>query len=367
VAGLSDARAHHGAEHALTLGRRASARLEIPRSPGSFTARWSVRTPRRSAFPEIDDVQVMRQGLLWLSEQKGIFDFVRSNTLAKSFAERFVAGETIATGVAAVEELAKKGIGSTLDLLGESVTNPAEAETARDEYLAMIDRMAARGVPVNVSVKLTQMGFDIDEALCERNMRVILARAAQHDGFVRLDMESSAYTQRTLDFFVEKLWPEYGRHCGVVLQSMLRRTEADVDRMIALGARVRLCKGAYLEPPEVAFPDKADVDANYVRCMEKLLEKGNYPGIATHDETIIRQARKVAQRLAIGPERFEFQLLYGVRRDLQEQLRGAGFNVRCYIPFGTQWYPYLMRRLAERPANIAFILGSVVKESMPGK
>lgn len=312
-------------------------------------------------------MQVMRQGLLWLSEQKGIFNFVRSNSLAKSFAERFVAGESIETGVAAVEELGRKGIGSTLDLLGESVHLPAEAEKARDEYLLMIDRMAAKGVPVNVSVKLTQMGFDIDEALCERNMRAILDRAAQHDGFVRLDMESSAYTQRTLDFFEQKLWPDYRRHCGVVLQSMLRRTEADVERMISLGARVRLCKGAYLEAPEVAFPEKADVDASYVRCLERLLEKGNYPGIATHDEVIIAHARKVAQRQAIGSERFEFQLLYGVRRDLQEQLRAAGYNVRCYIPFGTQWYPYLMRRLAERPANIAFILGSVMKESMPGK
>ena len=312
-------------------------------------------------------MDVMRQGLLWLSEQKGIFDFVRSNGLAKQFAHRFVAGESIETGVAAVEELNRKGIGSTLDLLGESVSNPAEAERARDEYLLMIDRMAARGVPVNVSVKLTQMGLDIDEALCERNMRAILDRAKQHDGFVRLDMESSAYTQRTLDFFEQKLWPDYSRHCGVVLQSMMRRTEADVEHMIALGARVRLCKGAYLEQPEVAFPEKADVDANFVRCMERLLEKGNFPGIATHDEAIITHARKVAQRQAIGADRFEFQLLYGVRRDLQEQLRSAGYNVRCYIPFGTQWYPYLMRRLAERPANIAFILGNVVKESMPGK
>lgn len=312
-------------------------------------------------------MQVMRQGLLWLSEQKGIFDFVRSNALAKSFAERFVAGETIETGVAAVVALQQKGIGATLDLLGESVTNPAEAEQARDQYLAMIDRMAAQGVPVNVSVKLTQMGFDIDEALCAANMRAILERAARHEGFVRLDMESSAYTQRTLDFFERELWPSFGRHCGVVLQSMLRRTEADVDRMIALGARVRLCKGAYLEGPDVAFPDKADVDATYVRCMERLMERGNYPGIATHDELIIAQARKFAQRQAIGPERYEFQMLYGVRRDLQEQLRTAGYNVRSYVPFGTQWYPYLMRRLAERPANIAFILGSVMKESMPGK
>jgi proline dehydrogenase len=226
--------------------------------------------------------------------------------------------------------------------------------------------MAAKGVQVNVSVKLTQMGFDIDEALCERNIRAILERAKALEGFVRLDMESSAYTQRTLDFYRTKVHPEFGQYCGVVIQSMMRRSADDIEMLISLGARVRLCKGAYLESAEVAFPEKSDVDANYIRCMERLLSAGNYPGIATHDESILTHARQYAQRNGITAERFEFQMLFGVRRDLQERLRQAGYNVRCYVPFGSQWYPYLMRRLAERPANIAFILGNVVKESVPG-
>lgn len=310
---------------------------------------------------------MLRQSLLWLSERKGMFNFVRRNPLAKQFAGRFVAGETIDEAVAAAVELAAKGINSSLDLLGESVTNPAEAEQARDIYLQMLAAMHERGVQVNVSVKLTQMGLDIDEALCERNMRAILERAKALGGFVRLDMEGSAYTQTTLDFFEQRLYGDFREHTGVVLQSALRRTPADVERMIGLKARVRLCKGAYLEPPSVAFPDKRDVDATYIQCLERLLQDGNYPGLATHDEAIITHARKFAQRKQIPAERFEFQMLYGVRRDVQERLRQAGYNVRCYIPFGTQWYPYLMRRLAERPANIAFMLGNIVKESLPGR
>jgi proline dehydrogenase len=196
-------------------------------------------------------------------------------------------------------------------------------------------------------------------------MSRILDKARELHGFVRLDMESSEYTQRTLDFFSHRLFGTYGHHCGVVIQSALRRSEQDIDNLVAMKARVRLCKGAYLEPPAVAFPDKADVDRSYVRLMERLLEHGNYPGIATHDEAIISHARQFVRRQNIGVERFEFQMLYGVRRDLQARLRQTGYNMRVYIPFGTQWYPYLMRRLAERPANIAFILGNLVKESVP--
>jgi proline dehydrogenase len=231
----------------------------------------------------------------------------------------------------------------------------------------MLERMAAAGAQVNVSVKLTQMGFDIDESLCGANMVRILDKAKALAGFVRLDMESSDYTQRTLDFFRNRLYEPYGAHCGVVIQSMLRRSERDVEDLIELRARVRLCKGAYLEPPSVAFPDKADVDRSYVRLMQRLLADGRYPGLATHDEAIIGQAREFAGRERIGNERYEFQMLHGVRRDLQMRLRRAGHNMRVYIPFGTQWYPYLMRRLAERPANIAFFLGNMVKESLPGR
>ena len=304
----------------------------------------------------------MRQGLLWLSERQGIFNFVRRNGMARKFASRFVAGETIESGVQGAVDLAAKGITSSLDLLGESVTLESEAVAARDQYLQMLDRMAMARVEVNVSVKLTQMGLDIGEELCADNMLRILDKAKTLGGFVRLDMEGSDYTQRTLDFFRNRLFERYGAHCGVVIQSMLRRSERDIEDMIALRARVRLCKGAYLEPPSVAFPDKADVDRNYVKLMQRLLAAGNYPGLATHHEAIIGQAREFAGRERIGTERYEFQMLYGVRRDLQAQLLRDGWTVRVYVPYGTEWYPYFMRRMAERPANLLFILRSVLRE-----
>jgi proline dehydrogenase len=309
----------------------------------------------------------MRQSLLWLSEQRKIFNFVRRNGVARKLASRFVAGESIEEAVAAARELQQRRITSSLDFLGESVHLEAEAVAARDQYLAMMDLMARQGVEVNVSVKLTQMGLDIAEDLCYANMARILDKAKQLGGFVRLDMEGSDYTQRTLDFFRERLFGTYGTHSGVVIQSALRRSERDIDDLIAIQARVRLCKGAYLEPPEIAFQDKKDVDRNYILLMQRLLAKGNYPGIATHDESIINHARGFVAREGMAADRFEFQMLYGVRRDLQNRLRQQGFNMRVYIPFGTQWYPYLMRRLAERPANIAFILGNLIRESVPGR
>lgn len=309
----------------------------------------------------------MRQALLWLSEQPKIFNFVRRNGVARKMASRFVAGETIEQGVKAASELGRRGITASLDLLGESVHVESEAIAARDQYLATMDRMAAAGVEVNVSIKLTQMGLDISDELCHGNMARILDKAKEQDGFVRLDMEGSDYTQRTLDFFTNRLFGPYGRHCGVVIQSALRRSEQDIEDLIEMNARVRLCKGAYLEPASIAFPDKKDVDRNYVRLMERLLQSGNYPGVATHDERIIDHALRFVNGEGIAAERFEFQMLYGIRRDLQARLRGLGFNLRVYIPFGTQWYPYLMRRLAERPANIAFILGNLIRESVPGR
>ena len=305
----------------------------------------------------------MRTALLWLSERQGVFNFLRRNSLARRFASRFVAGETVETALEAVGELNKKEITCSLDLLGESVTWEEEAGSARDVNLGILDRIAGTGVRSNVSLKLTQMGFDISEDLCLANMRTILDRAKKLDTFVRIDMEGSAYTQRTLDFFSHKLFAEYSKVTGVVIQSCLRRSEQDIEDLIARQARVRLCKGAYLEPPAVAFPRKSDVDKAYVRLMERLLMQGNYPGIATHDETIIKHAREFVARQHVPHEKFEFQMLYGVRRDLQEKLRRAGYNVRVYIPFGGQWYPYLMRRLAERPANIMFIMGNILKES----
>ena len=306
---------------------------------------------------------MLRTFLLWLSEQQGIFNLLRRNGLSSRFAARFVAGEGVETAATAALELKKLGIMTSLDLLGESVTQESDAVTARDQYLAMLDHLAPSGADVNVSVKLTQMGLDIDEELCAANMRRILEKARALGGFVRLDMEGSAYTQRTLDFFEHRLFSEFGPHTGVVIQSCLRRSVADIDHLIAIGARVRLCKGAYLEPTEVAFPEKADVDQAYRTLMERLLREGNYPGLATHDQRILEHAREFVTREGIPAHRFEFQMLYGVRRDLQERLRKEGFNMRVYVPFGTQWYPYLMRRLAERPANIAFILGNMIRES----
>jgi proline dehydrogenase len=306
----------------------------------------------------------MRQGLLWLSERPAIFRFVKRNGMARKFASRFVAGETIDSAVSAARDLAGRGITSSLDLLGESVTEEREAVAACDQYVRMVDALSAAGAEVNVSVKLTQMGLDIDEDLCAANLVRILEKAEQLGGFVRIDMEGSDYTQRTLDFFRERLFERFGRHCGVVIQAMLRRSAADVADLIAMKARVRLCKGAYLEPPDVAFGEKVAVDRNYIALMEHLLAAGNYPAVATHDQAILAHARSFAARQDVSSDRFEFQMLYGVRRDLQVSLRRAGYRMRVYVPFGTQWYPYLMRRLAERPANIAFILGNLARESL---
>jgi len=307
---------------------------------------------------------MLRAGLLWLSERPSMFRFVRANGLARRFASRFVAGESIDSALLALKDLNAAGISASLDLLGESVHSPGEARAAQASYLELLDRIRSAQADSNVSVKLTQMGLDIDEGLCVANLRAIIARAKQYHSFVRIDMEGSAYTERTLQLFTRTFYPEFGQATGVVLQSYLRRTARDVETMIGLAARVRLCKGAYQEPAAVAFPAKADVDANYVQCMEQLMERGNYPGLATHDERIIEHAKVFARRKKIPAERFEFQMLYGVRRDLQAALKREGWNLRVYVPYGTHWYPYLMRRLAERPANITFILGNVIKESL---
>ena len=310
---------------------------------------------------------MLRAAFLWLSDQPRIFRFVRRNRLARRFASRFVAGETADEAVAKVRALNAAGLSASLDLLGESVLHAEEAVRARATYLELLDRIRAAAANANVSVKLTQMGLDIDEALCIANMRAIIGKAKEHGSFVRIDMEQSTYTARTLQLFTDVFYPEFGNAVGVVLQSYLRRTAADVDAMIALGARVRLCKGAYKEPDTVAFPDKRDVDANFIACMDRLLEHGNYPGIATHDEKIITHAKQFTRSKTIPAARYELQMLYGVRRDLQNGLRREGYNMRVYVPFGTHWYPYLMRRLAERPANIAFIVANVLKESLRRK
>ncbi|PYO11424.1 MAG: proline dehydrogenase [Gemmatimonadetes bacterium] len=309
---------------------------------------------------------MLRSALLYLSSQQQIFKFVRHNKLAKSFANRFVAGETLDTALSAVARLNSRSITASLDLLGESVHNEAEARAAGQAYITMLDRIHERKVDANVSVKLTAMGLDISEELCVAIMHKILQRARDYGSFVRIDMESSEYTQRTLDLFDQRLYPGYRENVGIVLQSYLYRTFADVQHANLIKARVRLCKGAYKEPETVAYPDKKDVDANYVKCMHEMMLKGNYPGIATHDEAIIRDAKAFAKSNDIASNRYEFQMLYGVRRDLQDRLVREGYRMRVYVPFGTQWYPYLMRRLAERPANVAFLTGNVFKE-MVGK
>jgi proline dehydrogenase len=305
---------------------------------------------------------MLRSAFLYLAGQQQIFKFVRNNRLAKSFANRFVAGETVDSALAAVVKLNARGVTASLDLLGESVHNEAEAKAAGESYIAMLDRIHEQKADANVSVKLTAMGLDISEDLCVATMHKILQRARDYGSFVRIDMESSEYTQRTIDLFEQRLYPAYRENVGIVLQSYLYRTFADAERAILIKARVRLCKGAYKEPETVAYPDKKDVDANYIKSMHELMLHGNYPGIATHDEAIIREAKRFAKANDIAPDRYEFQMLYGVRRDLQDQLVREGYRIRVYVPFGTQWYPYLMRRLAERPANVAFLTGSVFKE-----
>ncbi len=304
---------------------------------------------------------MLRQGLLFLSESSLARNMVTHAPFARSAARRFVAGETIDEAVAAARELNAAGMTVTMDYLGESVSDRAEATQAADTYLQIIDAIVGEEIDGNVSLKLTQMGQDIDEEFLRGNVGRVLERAEAHDMFVRFDMESSDYTQKTLDFF-ESVWESGTKNCGIVLQSMLRRTEDDTRWANERGVRVRLCKGAYMEPEDVAFPDKKDVDASFVRCTKLLLDDGHYPGIATHDEAMIEAAIDHARSNDIDPGRFEFQMLYGVRRDIQERLVKDGWNLRIYIPFGNAWYPYLMRRLAERPANVLFIANNVVKE-----
>jgi proline dehydrogenase len=277
-----------------------------------------------------------------------------------SFARRFIAGESVEEAIDAVRRVEAAGLLQTLDYLGESVRTLAEADAATRDYLRVIEAVLKAGIDRNLSLKLTQLGLDVDRASAVDNLRRILERA--QDFFVRLDMESSQYTETTLGIF-ETLWEQNYRNIGVVLQADLHRTEQDVERMVALGARIRLVKGAYREPAAVAYPKKSDVDAAYARLMKRLLVEGTYPAIATHDEAMIVEAQRYAAEQHISKERFEFQMLYGIRRDLQTTLVAQGYRVRVYIPFGRQWFPYFMRRLGERPANVGFVLRGIADEA----
>lgn len=279
----------------------------------------------------------------------------------RSFARRFVAGETITEAIRVARLLEAQGLTQTLDLLGESVGSEDAAHAATDAYLAVMPAIVAADIGRNLSIKLTQLGLDLDRELCVANLRAILARARDDGFFVRIDMENSPYTDATLEIF-EQVWREGLTNVGVVLQSALKRSDDDLARMLKLGARVRLVKGAYVEPPSIAYQLKRDVDEAYLRLMETLLSAGTFPAIATHDPDMIDATKAFARAQHITPDRFEFQMLYGVRRDLQASLRAEGYLVRVYVPFGREWFPYFMRRLGERPANVGFVVRGVLRE-----
>lgn len=282
--------------------------------------------------------------------------------MGSKLSARFVAGMEIEDALRVAESVNAQGIHVTLDSLGESVTSAEEAHRAAAIYHDLLDAIAARKLDANISVKLTQMGLALDPALAESIAMSLAERARATGNFLRIDMEDSTLTQVTLDI-VRRLHarPDLSGAIGIVIQAYLYRSENDIEQLIADGIRVRLCKGAYKEPAEVAFPRKADVDSNYVRLSCMLLKSDTYHGLATHDESMIAEARSFAAQHGIGPERFEFQMLYGVRRDLQRQLVAEGYNVRVYIPFGREWYPYFMRRLAERPANVLFLAKNMLR------
>ena len=278
---------------------------------------------------------------------------METSALARRLAGRFVAGDTFADGLEAGRRINRENIAVTFDRLGESVTSLAEAEASRDEYLRVIEEISHHHVDANVSIKLTQFGMDISETACRANVEQLVRRARDRNGFVRIDMESSEYTERTLRM-VNDLHAQY-ETVGTVIQAYLRRSEKDIETLCRQGIRVRLCKGAYLEPAEVAFQAKSDVDRNFVHLMRILLAAGTYPAIATHDEKIIQTAKDFAGARNLSRDSFEFQMLYGIRRDLQRRLVAEGYRLRLYVPFGKAWYPYFMRRLAERPANVLFL------------
>jgi proline dehydrogenase len=278
-----------------------------------------------------------------------------------SFARRFIAGETIEEAIEAARAIETAGMMHTLDHLGESVGTIAEAEAAARSYLGLIEKIVAAGIERNISLKLTQLGLAIDRATSVDNLRRILDAGTAHGFFVRIDMEDSPYTSVTLDIF-ETMWQQGYRNVGTVLQSYLRRSMDDARRLNALGARVRLVKGAYKEPRSVAYQKKSEVDAAFVELTQLLLVEGVYPAIATHDPSMIEETRRFAEARAIPAERYEFQMLYGIRRDLQSRLTAEGYRMRVYVPFGREWFPYFMRRLGERPANVGFVIRGIVAE-----
>jgi proline dehydrogenase len=302
---------------------------------------------------------MLRNALLYLSRQRALRNWVETSPTAWRLSSRFVAGHTLDEALAVCKKISAQGMTATLDYLGESVKSLDEATRSRDMYVAVLNAMRDSGIEPNVSLKLTQFGLDFSAEACEENVDLVVKTAAEVGGFVRVDMESSEYTERTLDLVLRL----HQRHatCGAVIQAYLHRSANDIDRLNAARIRIRLCKGAYLEPPALAFETKAEVDRNYMELARKLLTTGVYPAIATHDERMIERVERFAANNGIPRDGYEFQMLFGIRRDLQKRLLEEGYRVRLYVPFGEAWYPYFMRRLAERPANLLFLARNLLR------
>jgi proline dehydrogenase len=308
---------------------------------------------------------MLRTFFVRLSENPSLRRFAERSSLGRRVSGRFVAGTEIADAVRATQAVNRAGMSVSIDNLGENVTNPDEARHSAELYHQILDAIVANQLNANISLKLTHMGLDVDEKLAREIVSGLVAKAASMEhppGFVRVDMEGSPYTQRTLDFVHELHRMPGNSNCvGTVIQSYLKRSESDVEKLLAERIRIRLCKGAYKESSDIAFAAKSDVDANYVKLMKILMKSGVYHGLATHDEKIIQQAEAFAVDEKLSPDSFEFQMLYGIRRDLQQSLVRKGWRVRVYIPFGSEWYPYFMRRLGERPANVLFIARNLLR------
>ena len=308
---------------------------------------------------------MLRAFFVHLSENRSLRGFAEHSSVGRQVSGRFVAGTEIADAVRVTQSVNRAGMSVSIDNLGENVTNPDEARHSARLYHQILDAIAANHLNANISLKLTHMGLDVDESMARELVAGLVAQAASMTpaGFVRVDMEGSPYTQRTLDFVHElHRMPGNGNSVGTVIQSYLKRSESDVEKLLGERIRIRLCKGAYKEPATIAFESKADVDANYIKLMKILMKSGVYHGLATHDESIIREAQAFATHEKIARDSFEFQMLYGIRRDLQQSLVRDGWRMRVYIPFGAEWYPYFMRRLGERPANVFFIARNLLRQ-----
>lgn len=302
---------------------------------------------------------MLKKTLLYMSEHEGLKDLAMKFNFSRKTARRFVAGENIQDAIRAVLELNRRGFSATLDYLGEMVSTREEADHACNEYLTALDEIQKSQANSNVSLKLTQFGLGMDESLCYTNVEKVVLRARELNNFVRIDMEGSAYTEATLRILFD-LRKKY-ENVGIVIQAYLFRSEKDIENLIAMNTRIRLCKGAYKEPPDISFEKKKDTDSNFIKLMKILLKSGIYHGIATHDPKMIDGTKQFATQEGITSEKFEFQMLYGIRRDLQEQLIREGYRMRIYVPYGAEWYSYLMRRMAERPANLMFVLRNLVR------